>query len=98
LCCIVLILDDPFNPSFLKIDRILDEGEMNGEVFYLVKWCSIQYDESTWESTATVNSIDDEKIAEYYARGIPSQDKLNAKKNFKRPDAKKWKKIEQSPK
>lgn len=31
--------DDPFNPSFLNIDRIIDEGELEkDQVFFLVKW------------------------------------------------------------
>lgn len=31
--------DDAFNPSFLEIDRIIDEGEIEkDQVFYLVKW------------------------------------------------------------
>jgi hypothetical protein len=42
--------DEPFNPSFTKIDRIIDEGEMDGDVYYLVKWNALPYDESTWES------------------------------------------------
>jgi Chromo (CHRromatin Organisation MOdifier) domain len=49
--------DEPFNPSFSKIDRIIDEGELYDEIHYLVKWCSLPYDECTWESQATVIEV-----------------------------------------
>jgi hypothetical protein len=62
--------DDVFNPNFLKvssylrfliffkIDRIIDEGEIEeGHIYYLVKWCAQTYDLSTWEEEEVVNEV-----------------------------------------
>lgn len=92
--------DEPFNPDYVEVDRVLDISEStdeNGEVLwslpvishgfdslplsqswshtcvcvcvyvqlvtlYLVKWCSLPYEESTWELKA---DIDQSKIEEY---------------------------------
>jgi hypothetical protein len=50
--------DEPFNPAYNKIDRIIDEGEMeSGKVFYLVKWCAQTYDLCTWEEHDVVQKV-----------------------------------------
>ena len=49
--------EEPFNPSYLKIDRIIDEGELDGVVHFLVKWCSQTYDLSTWEDENLVQQV-----------------------------------------
>ena len=49
--------DEPFNPSYLKVDRIIDDGEADGELYYLVKWCSLPYSESTWESSEVIDEV-----------------------------------------
>ena len=42
-----------FNPDYVEVDRVLEmsitqEGE--GQVtYYLVKWCALPYEDSTWE-------------------------------------------------
>lgn len=94
--------DEPFNPDYVEVDRVLDVSEStdeNGEVLwslpvishgfeplllhahspnpsfyfcvsvcvqtvtlYLVKWCSLPYEDSTWELKA---DIDQSKIEEY---------------------------------
>lgn len=93
--------DEPFNPDYVEVDRVLDISEStdeNGEVLwcssvifhgfespppfnrthtlikppccfcvqtvtlYLVKWCSLPYEDSTWELKA---DIDQSKIEEY---------------------------------
>lgn len=47
----------------LKIDRIIDEGELRdavtGEpkIYYLVKWKGLFYDASTWESEDDVQKV-----------------------------------------
>ena len=46
--------DEPFNPSYGKIDRIIDDGELEGELHYLVKWGALPYDCSTWEPYTVV--------------------------------------------
>ena len=50
--------DEPFNPIYTKIDRIIDEGELNGQIHYLVKWCGQTYDLSTWETDELVENVD----------------------------------------
>ncbi|KAF9945234.1 hypothetical protein BGZ70_003953, partial [Mortierella alpina] len=64
-----------FNPAFIKIDRIIDEGELtaaDGEVqiFYLVKWCNTPYDGSTWEKRDDILTRDATKVHEFYSRKI----------------------------
>uniref|UniRef100_A0A673BRP4 Chromodomain helicase DNA binding protein 7 n=1 Tax=Sphaeramia orbicularis TaxID=375764 RepID=A0A673BRP4_9TELE len=59
--------DEPFNPDYVEVDRVLDVSEStdeNGETvtLYLVKWCSLPYEDSTWELKA---DIDQSKIEEY---------------------------------
>ena len=50
--------DEPFNPAYNKVDRIIDEGEMeSGKIFYLVKWCAQTYDLSTWESSDLIEKV-----------------------------------------
>ena len=46
-----------FNPDFCKVDRIIYEREENGTDEYLVKWCSLGYYESTWETAEFLESI-----------------------------------------
>ena len=58
--------DEPFNPAYLKVDRIIDEGELDGEINYLVKWCGLPYDQSTWESYKVLEEVDPDKIEEYH--------------------------------
>lgn len=49
--------------EYLKIDRIIDEGELGdpvtGEssIFYLIKWNGQFYDASTWESEEDVRNV-----------------------------------------
>uniref|UniRef100_A0A4W3HL37 Chromodomain-helicase-DNA-binding protein 6-like n=1 Tax=Callorhinchus milii TaxID=7868 RepID=A0A4W3HL37_CALMI len=60
--------DEPFNPDYVEVDRILDVAHTidteTGEpvIHYLVKWCSLPYEESTWE---LVEDIDPVKIQDY---------------------------------
>lgn len=60
--------DDPFNPDFVEVDRVLDEAThtdpTTGETVrhYLVKWRSLQYEDSTWELE---EDVDPEKIAQF---------------------------------
>lgn len=48
--------EEPFNPDYIEVDRVLDVSEQleepNAEKptkYYLVKWRSLQYEDSTWE-------------------------------------------------
>lgn len=52
--------EEPFNPDYMQVDRILDEAvtkdEVSGEevTHYLVKWASLPYEDSTWELSSDV--------------------------------------------
>ncbi|XP_072544368.1 chromodomain-helicase-DNA-binding protein 8 [Salminus brasiliensis] len=87
--------EEPFNPDYVEVDRILDESNSvdkdNGEpvVYYLVKWCSLPYEDATWELK---EDVDEGKVEEF--RKIQSrQPRL---KRTPRPPASSWKKLEQS--
>ncbi|KNC96991.1 uncharacterized protein SPPG_07808 [Spizellomyces punctatus DAOM BR117] len=90
--------DEPFNPSFLKIDRLLDEGELGDKVFYLVKWCAQTYDASTWENAEKVKELDADKITEFARRRhLDSAKEASYLAPRKRPNPKEWKKLDESP-
>ncbi|XP_051865740.1 chromodomain-helicase-DNA-binding protein 8-like isoform X1 [Pristis pectinata] len=85
--------EDPFNPDYIEVDRLLEESHSvdkdNGEpvVYYLVKWCSLPYEDSTWELK---EDVDEAKIEEF--------ERLQARKprlaHVERPPAKAWKKLD----
>uniref|UniRef100_A0A667YNM6 Chromodomain helicase DNA binding protein 7 n=1 Tax=Myripristis murdjan TaxID=586833 RepID=A0A667YNM6_9TELE len=86
--------DEPFNPDYVEVDRVLDVSEStdeNGETvtLYLVKWCSLPYEDSTWELKA---DIDQSKIEEYerIAARTPNT------KRVERPPTADWQKSESS--
>ncbi|XP_036375411.1 chromodomain-helicase-DNA-binding protein 7-like [Megalops cyprinoides] len=84
--------DEPFNPDYVEVDRILDVSEStdeNGEpvTHYLVKWCSLPYEDSTWELKA---DIDQGKIQEF-ERLMAREPDLE---RMKRPPADDWQKLE----
>ncbi|XP_039510570.1 chromodomain-helicase-DNA-binding protein 8 isoform X1 [Pimephales promelas] len=86
--------EEPFNPDYVEVDRILDESHSvdkdNGEpvVYYLVKWCSLPYEDATWELK---EDVDEGKVEEF--RKIESrQARL---KRTPRPAASAWKKLEE---
>ncbi|XP_067904816.1 chromodomain-helicase-DNA-binding protein 6 isoform X2 [Heterodontus francisci] len=86
--------EEPFNPDYIEVDRILDvahtiDAETSEPVtHYLVKWCSLPYEESTWE---LVEDIDPAKIQEYEELQIVPE-----VTNLERPPAETWKKLELS--
>lgn len=90
---------DPFDPSFVLVDRIVDMMEVNefGDTmtkFMLVKWCNLPYDEMTWEREANL-SRDFNKWEEYLARQkVPISDDVGV---MSRPHRAFWQKIEESP-
>uniref|UniRef100_A0A672SMP1 Chromodomain helicase DNA binding protein 7 n=1 Tax=Sinocyclocheilus grahami TaxID=75366 RepID=A0A672SMP1_SINGR len=86
--------DEPFNPDYVEVDRVLDVSEStdeNGEpvALYLVKWCSLAYEDSTWELKA---DIDQGKIEEF-ERVMEREPQL---KRVERPPASDWQKSESS--
>uniref|UniRef100_A0A672QSZ9 Chromodomain helicase DNA binding protein 9 n=1 Tax=Sinocyclocheilus grahami TaxID=75366 RepID=A0A672QSZ9_SINGR len=87
--------EELFNPDYVEVDRVLEvsycEDKDTGEpvVYYLVKWCSLPYEDSTWELK---EDVDQTKIKEFK--------KLQAAKphtnRVERPPASHWKKRGQS--
>ncbi|XP_048364586.1 chromodomain-helicase-DNA-binding protein 7 isoform X2 [Sphaerodactylus townsendi] len=86
--------DELFNPDYVEVDRILDishSKDDNGEpvTHYLVKWCSLPYEDSTWELK---QDIDQAKIEEFEGRALS---RGAGKRNVvERPPADDWKKSE----
>ncbi|XP_050361497.1 chromodomain-helicase-DNA-binding protein 7 isoform X2 [Nymphalis io] len=93
-----LLDDEPFNPDYVEVERILDMSEnqdpANNTVVkhYLVKWKSLQYEDSTWELE---EDIDVDKIKQYKIFSeIPPKEKWKFKK---RPSADQWTQLKESP-
>jgi chromodomain-helicase-DNA-binding protein 7 len=82
--------DEPFNPDYVEVDRVLDLVEQvdpatNKTIkHYLVKWRSLPYEDSTWELE---EDIDPCKIQQYERfNKIPPKDQWKvsfAKKSTK---------------
>uniref|UniRef100_A0A8C5SQB9 DNA helicase n=1 Tax=Laticauda laticaudata TaxID=8630 RepID=A0A8C5SQB9_LATLA len=86
--------EDLFNPDYVEVDRILEvahtkDSETGEEVtHYLVKWCSLPYEESTWELE---EDVDPGKIKEFEFIQIPPE-----LKSLERPASETWQKLEKS--
>nr|BAC30774.1 unnamed protein product [Mus musculus] len=87
--------EEPFNPDYVEVDRILEvsfcEDKDTGEsvIYYLVKWCSLPYEDSTWELK---EDVDLAKIEEFEQLQASRPDT----RHLDRPPSNIWKKIEQS--
>nr|XP_015812879.2 chromodomain-helicase-DNA-binding protein 8 isoform X1 [Nothobranchius furzeri] len=87
--------EEPFNPDYMEVDRILDVSHSvdkdNGEpvIYYLVKWCSLPYEDATWELK---EDVDETKVEEF--RKI--QNRQPRLKRTARPPAGSWKKLEET--
>ncbi|XP_037642247.1 chromodomain-helicase-DNA-binding protein 8 isoform X2 [Sebastes umbrosus] len=87
--------EEAFNPDYLEADRILDVSHSvdkdNGEpvIYYLVKWCSLPYEDATWELKEDV----DEGKVEEFSKIVNRQPRL---KRTPRPSASAWKKLEET--
>uniref|UniRef100_A0A8C7G3H4 Chromodomain helicase DNA binding protein 6 n=1 Tax=Oncorhynchus kisutch TaxID=8019 RepID=A0A8C7G3H4_ONCKI len=86
--------EDLFNPDYIEVDRILEvaittDTETGEEVtHYLVKWCSLSYEEATWELQ---EDVDPGKIREFEEiKRIPEY------KFVERPQPDKWQKLDKS--
>lgn len=59
-----------------EVDRVIDEGEYNGEIYVLCKWTNQSYDQSTWELKSVIEQIAPEKqekkvqIRDYQQTGV----------------------------
>uniref|UniRef100_A0A667XWZ7 Chromodomain helicase DNA binding protein 6 n=1 Tax=Myripristis murdjan TaxID=586833 RepID=A0A667XWZ7_9TELE len=85
--------EDLFNPDYVEVDRVLEvavttDTETGEEVtHYLVKWCSLSYEEATWELQ---EDLDPGKIKEF-----EEIQKLPADlRHIERPSPDKWQKLE----
>ncbi|XP_076869918.1 chromodomain-helicase-DNA-binding protein 6 isoform X3 [Brachyhypopomus gauderio] len=86
--------EDLFNPDYTEVDRVLEvaittDTETGEEVtHYLVKWCSLPYEESTWELQEDVDPV---KIHEF-----EDLKKIPELKHVERPLPEQWQKLEKS--
>ncbi|XP_036427480.1 chromodomain-helicase-DNA-binding protein 6 [Colossoma macropomum] len=86
--------EDLFNPDYIEVDRVLEiaittDTETGEEVtHYLVKWCSLSYEESTWELQEDVDPV---KIREF-----EELKKIPEHKHVERPLPEQWQKLEKS--
>uniref|UniRef100_G1KEW0 Chromodomain helicase DNA binding protein 7 n=1 Tax=Anolis carolinensis TaxID=28377 RepID=G1KEW0_ANOCA len=86
--------DELFNPDYVEVDRIMDiscSKDDNGEpvTHYLVKWCSLPYEDSTWESKQDIDQAKIEEFEKLMARQPETE-------RVERPPADDWKKLESS--
>ncbi|CAL9703990.1 unnamed protein product [Knipowitschia caucasica] len=87
--------EDLFNPDYVEVDRVLEvavttDTETGEEVtHYLVKWCSLSYEEATWELQ---EDLDPEKIKEFQEIQKPPPEL----RHVERPSPEKWQKLERS--
>ncbi|XP_060926010.1 chromodomain-helicase-DNA-binding protein 6 [Limanda limanda] len=87
--------EDIFNPDYIEVDRVLEvavttDTETGEEVtHYLVKWCSLSYEEATWELQ---EDLDPEKIKEFeHIQKMPAD-----LRHMERPTSEKWQKLDRS--
>uniref|UniRef100_A0A674K5F1 Chromodomain-helicase-DNA-binding protein 7 n=1 Tax=Terrapene triunguis TaxID=2587831 RepID=A0A674K5F1_9SAUR len=87
-------LSELFNPDYVEVDRIMDfshSTDDNGEpvTHYLVKWCSLPYEDSTWELKQDIDQAKIEEFEKLMSRE-PQMERVE------RPPADDWKKSESS--
>ncbi|KAL1917321.1 uncharacterized protein VTP21DRAFT_4977 [Calcarisporiella thermophila] len=92
---------DMFNSDYANVERILDEGELEDpitgglKVYYLTKWRSLPYEQSTWESKDELKQIAPKSIELFYKRReIPETKKT---KTFDRMRLGQFNKLIKSP-
>ncbi|KAM4865026.1 chromodomain-helicase-DNA-binding protein 7 isoform 3-T3 [Thomomys bottae] len=88
------IEDELFNPDYVEIDRIMDfarSTDDRGEpvTHYLVKWCSLPYEDSTWELSRDIDQAKIEEFEKLMSREPETE-------RVERPPADDWKKSESS--
>ncbi|XP_006874108.1 PREDICTED: chromodomain-helicase-DNA-binding protein 7-like [Chrysochloris asiatica] len=88
------IEDELFNPDYVEVDRIMDfahSTDDRGEpvTHYLVKWCSLPYEDSTWELRQDIDQAKIEEFEKLMSR-VPETERVE------RPPADDWKKSESS--
>ncbi|XP_066122284.1 chromodomain-helicase-DNA-binding protein 7 isoform X3 [Saccopteryx bilineata] len=88
------IEDELFNPDYVEVDRIMDfarSTDDRGEpvTHYLVKWCSLPYEDSTWEVRQDIDQAKIEEFEKLMSREPETE-------RVERPPADDWKKSESS--
>ncbi|KAL4658748.1 chromodomain-helicase-DNA-binding protein 9-like isoform X1 [Arapaima gigas] len=89
------IEEEPFNPDYVEVDRVLEmsccQDKDTGEsvVYYLVKWCSLPYEDSTWELQ---EDVDETKIEEFKQLQAVRPDP----RRVERPPPSQWKQRKES--
>ncbi|KAM7075284.1 chromodomain-helicase-DNA-binding protein 7 isoform 3-T4 [Molossus nigricans] len=88
------IEDELFNPDYVEVDRIMDfarSTDDRGEpvTHYLVKWCSLPYEDSTWELRQDIDQAKIEEFEKLMSREPETE-------RVERPPADDWKKSESS--
>ncbi|KAM9626527.1 chromodomain-helicase-DNA-binding protein 7 isoform 4-T5 [Trichechus inunguis] len=88
------IEDELFNPDYVEVDRIMDfarSTDDRGEpvTHYLVKWCSLPYEDSTWELRQDLDPAKIEEFEKLMSREPETE-------RVERPPADDWKKSESS--
>ncbi|XP_012668410.1 chromodomain-helicase-DNA-binding protein 7 isoform X1 [Otolemur garnettii] len=88
------IEDELFNPDYVEVDRIMDfarSTDDRGEpvTHYLVKWCSLPYEDSTWELKQDIDQAKIEEFEKLMSREPETE-------RVERPPADDWKKSESS--
>nr|CAD7406195.1 unnamed protein product [Timema poppensis] len=90
--------DEPYNPDYVEVDRVLDVAEHTdpntGKTIkhYLIKWRSMQYEDSTWELEEDVDPVKIQQFITFNTK--PTKDKWKPKK---KPPADTWTKLEDTP-
>lgn len=88
------IEDELFNPDYVEVDRIMDFARSTDErgepvTHYLVKWCSLPYEDSTWELRQDIDQAKIEEFEKLMSREPETE-------RVERPPAEDWKKSERS--
>ncbi|KAI9223141.1 hypothetical protein BC828DRAFT_396216, partial [Blastocladiella britannica] len=96
--------DEGFNPSYLRLDRILDEGEVAShagaetDVYYLVKWDNLPYDQATWERREDCEEWDKEIVDAFVARrAVDNFKRAYMSRPIMRPSVDAWVPYKESP-
>lgn len=63
--------ESPFNLDYIEVDRIVAKRTIDGTTYYFVKWCSMSYEECTWECETDLADRAKIEAFERYSR-IPS--------------------------
>lgn len=90
--------EEPFNPDYMEVDRILDVAVHTDPTtkekvkHYLVKWRALQYEDSTWELEQDVDLLKVEQFEKFSK--IPPRDQWRPKK---KPHPSQWTKLDKSP-